>query len=227
MPVADPILAIFDLDYTLTKQGTWGRFVWANVKYRPHIWLPLLIAAGSMQWRYKKGRVPRIRVKQAMMKWALIGKPRSKLIALAEEFAQKDVESGLKPGAIKALRAHQDAGDIVMIASAAVDIIVAPISRKLGVEHFVATDLGWTDEDTLALNFASKNCYGEEKLLRIKALIAQNPDLAALNPAISYSDSKADLPLLRFTNHGVAVDPNSKFQEIVKADPNISVEFWK
>lgn len=225
--MTEPILAIFDLDYTLTKRGTWGRFVWMNVKYRPHIWLPLLIAAGWTQWRYKQGHIPRVRVKEAMMKWAMIGKPRSELTALAEQFAQEDIESGLKPGAIKALRAHQDAGDIVMIASAAVDIIVGPMARGLGVEHFVATDMGWTGEDKLAPDFASKNCYAEEKLLRIQAHIAQHPDLAALNPAISYSDSKADLPLLRFTENGVAVDPNSKFEEIVKAEPNISVEIWK
>lgn len=225
--MADPVLAIFDLDYTLTKRGTWGRFVVMNVKYRPHIWLPLLIVAGWTQWRYKQGKIPRIHVKQAMMKWAMVGMPRSKLTALAEEFAKKEVECGLKPGAVKTLRAHQEAGDTVMIASAAVDILVKPISRRLGVTHFVATDMGWTNEDKLSTNFASKNCYGEEKLSRIQCLIAQNPNLAPLHPAISYSDSKADLPLLSFTERGIAVDPNVKFQKLIKARPNICVESWK
>ena len=224
--MAEPILAIFDLDYTLTKRGTWGRFVWMNVKYRPHIWLPLLAAAGWTQWRYKKGHLPRIRVKQAMMRWAMRGKSRAELTALAEKFANKDVKSGLKPGAINALNVHKEAGDVIMIASAAVDIIVAPIAKRLGVTHFVGTDMAWDENEQLAPSFASKNCYGEEKLLRIKALIDRTPELSRLHPAISYSDSKADLPLLKFTQRGVAVDPKTKFEDILKDITSIDIERW-
>jgi len=56
-------IAIFDLDYTLTKRGTWGRFVIKNVKFKPWLWLPLTISAGVTQWRYKQGHLPRIRVR--------------------------------------------------------------------------------------------------------------------------------------------------------------------
>lgn len=225
--MSEPILAIFDLDYTITKQGTWGRFVWMNVRRRPHLWLPLLISAGWHQWRYKRGSIPRIRVKQAMMRWAMRRKPKAELLALAEQFAENDINNGLKPGAIKALQHHRDAGDTIMIASAAVDIIVEPISRKLGVTHFVATDMAWDADGRLAPHFASMNCYNEEKLARIKALIAKSPELAALTPAIAYSDSKADLPLLEFCKRGVAVDPNNTFKAIAAQNPNLTVETWK
>lgn len=224
--MAEPVLAIFDLDYTLTKQGTWGRFVWMNVKSRPHIWLPLLISAGWSQWRYKRGALPRIRVKQAMMRWAMKGKTRAELSALADKFAQRDVESGLKPGALKALQLHKDKGDTIMIASAAVDIIVEPIAKRLGIEHWVGTDMAWNPDTTLAPHFGSENCYAEEKLSRIKAYIAASPELRTLTPAISYSDSKADLPLLSFTQRGVAVDPKAKFRDILETKDSISIENW-
>jgi len=97
-------LAIFDLDYTLTKRGTWGRFVFQNVKTRPWIWLPLLISAGRHQWLYKQGKIPRIEVKQAMMHWSIVGKSREHMLSLAEEFAQKEVPHKLRPGAIRAGR---------------------------------------------------------------------------------------------------------------------------
>ncbi|MDG2361939.1 MAG: hypothetical protein P8L81_06225 [Hellea sp.] len=42
-------IIIFDLDYTLTKKGTWGRFVLHTVKYKPWIWLPLILSAGFAQ----------------------------------------------------------------------------------------------------------------------------------------------------------------------------------
>lgn len=226
-PISDERgLVIFDLDYTLTKRGTWGRFVWMNVKLRPHIWLPLLISAGLTQWRYKQGHLPRIRVKQAMMRWAMVGRTRAQMTAAAEKFAEREVSSGLKPGAIKTFNAHQEKGDAVMIASAAVDILVAPISRRLGVSYFVATDMAWDAQGQLHGEFASANCYGAEKLARIKALIAQSPELNGLRPLVAYSDSKADLPLLEFCEQGVAVDPNDKFREMIKGKETIRIETW-
>ena len=117
-----PGLVIFDLDYTLTKRGTWGRFVWMNIKTRPHIWLPLLFSTILMQWRYKRGQIPRVRVKQAMMRWSMVGKSRKNLDIMAERFAEKEIKSGLRPGALQALERHRAQGDNLMIASAAVDL---------------------------------------------------------------------------------------------------------
>ena len=86
-------LAIFDLDYTLTKQGTWGRFVWQFVRFKPYIWLPLLLDAGITQFRYKRGKLPRVRVKQAMMKWCMVGKSKLEMEAAAATFADKELTS--------------------------------------------------------------------------------------------------------------------------------------
>jgi len=79
-------IAIFDLDYTLTKRGTWGRFTIRSVRFKPWLWLPLCIAAARAQWRYKQGSIPRIQVKQAMMRWSMVGQSRGKLEKLADNF---------------------------------------------------------------------------------------------------------------------------------------------
>lgn len=218
-------IAIFDLDYTLTKKGTWGRFVLKNVKYKPWLWLPLAISAGVTQWRYKQGHFPRIRVKQAMMRWSMVGKSRSLMESLAEEFAQDEVASGLRPGAIKALEEHRAKGDIVIIASAAVDLIVKPIAQRLNVDHWVATDMKWV-EDRLAPDFASKNCYGPEKLERVKQLFAQNPALKQNNTIITmYSDSYSDIDILRFCDKGVAVNADRKLT-VASGEEGFDVVDW-
>jgi len=219
-------LIIFDLDYTLTRQGTWGRFTWMAVKRRPHLWLPLLISAGWTQVLYKKGKLPRIRVKRAMMGWTMVGMSQDKLSSMAEAFAKTEVSRGLKPGAILALERHKAAGDIIMIASAAVDLVVEPIAKKLGVEYFVATSMGWDATGRLEADFASENCYGDEKLKRIKAYISERPDLAKLSTIVAYSDSHADIPMLEFAAQGIVVDPKSKFKYILKDKPHLSVETW-
>ena len=220
-----PDIAIFDLDYTLTKKGTWGRFVIQNVKYKPWLWLPLALSAGITQWRYKQGHFPRIRVKQAMMRWSMVGKPRAYMENLAEEFAQNEITNGLRPGAIEALQKHRDNGDAIIIASAAVDLIVKPIAHRLNVEHWVATDMKWVD-DKLALDFASDNCYGPQKLTRVKQLFAQNPELKQNNTLITmYTDSYSDIEILRFCDKGVAVNADRKLTRTAQNE-GFSVVDW-
>jgi len=154
-------LAIFDLDYTLTKRGTWGRFVLRTVRFRIWLWPFIILTAGWHQWLYKRGKIPRIAVKQAMMRWSMVGKTRAEMLHLAEGFAKNEVPHKLRPGAIRALEKHKAAGDTIIIASAAVDILVEAIARHLDVEHWVATEMGW-ENDILLAEFASKNCYGAE-----------------------------------------------------------------
>ncbi|WP_026941600.1 HAD family hydrolase [Hellea balneolensis] len=203
-------IAVFDLDYTLTIRGTWGRFVVKTVKYKPWLWLPLAFSAGFTQWRYKQGHLPRIRVKQAMMRWSMVGKSREVLEQLAKEFAETEVTHGLRPGAVKALEAHRAQGDVIIIASAAVDLIVSPIAKRLGIEHWVATDMKWESEK-LAPEFASDNCYGPQKLLRLKQLLAESPELKQNNTHITmYTDSYSDIDILRFCDTSVAVNADRK-----------------
>ena len=223
-------LAIFDLDYTLTTRGTWGRFVWMNVKTRPHIWLPLLINAGWVQWQYKRGRRPRVDVKKAMMRWCLVGMPKAALVARGRLFAKREVEKGLRPGALRAIKRHRDVGDRLMIASAAVDIIVEPIANLLDIPYYVATNMAWDvredGSEVLSDGFSSKNCYGEEKLVRVRELISAAPELKNdHSPVTVYSDSHSDIDLMQFYDFGIAVHPSKKLG-IASADLGFTIVDW-
>jgi len=218
-------LAIFDLDYTITKRGTWGRFVWRVIRSRPWLSVPLLVSAARHQWLYKKGKIPRIAVKQAMMRWSMVGKSRAEMLRYAEDFAKNEVPRKLRPGAVRALEAHKAAGDVIIIASAAVDIIVEAVSRHLGVEYWVATEMAWEDDRLLA-EFASKNCYGAEKLNRILTLFDENTDLKHFDTHITfYSDSHSDIEMFNFCDIGVAINPNRKLQNIA-AKLGIEIIDW-
>ena len=206
-------LAVFDLDYTLTQRGTWGRFTWQLVKFRPHVWLPLLVSAGLAQYRYKKGKLPRVRVKMAMMTWSMKGKSKAQLLRAAEKFAHHEVPHKLRPGGLRVLREHQREGDAVIIVSAAVDILVEAIARKLDIEHFLATDMDWDDNDIVKMSFASPNCYGEEKCVRFDAFMERYNNLSDL-PSIMYSDSHSDIFLMRKCNEAVAVHPSAKLVKL-------------
>jgi len=220
-----PEIAIFDLDYTLTKRGTWGRFVLKNIRSRPLKWIPFAFAVARAQIRYLRGKTPRIAVKQEMMRWSMAGAHRDNLTKLAEEFADAEIENGLRSGAIEALEQHRKAGHTIVIASAAVCVIVDAIAERLGIEHFVATEMKW-ENNRLALTFATKNCYGPEKLARVKQLFMENPELKQDDTIITmYSDSYSDLEILRFSDKGVAVNADRKLREAAKGE-NFDIVDW-
>ena len=218
-------LAIFDLDYTLTAKGTWGRFTARCMKGHAWRWPELALRAVGMQAAYKLGLVPRIAVKTQMMRVCMTGRERAELEAIAEGFAEDEVARGLRPGGVAVLRAHQEAGDRVMIASAAVDVLVAPIARGLGVEDWVATEMAWDGEggdprptDTLSDHFASPNCYGAAKLAAVEAHFARDP--AWLKPGETfitmYSDSSSDVDLFTLADDAVAVHPSAKLRRMAE-----------
>ena len=216
-------LAVFDLDYTLTRKGTWGRYCAMCLRDRKHLWPVFAARASWTQARYRTGQVSRIAVKTAMMRTCMTGRTRAELEALAEEFADTEVPDGLRPLAIPMLESHRKKGDRLMIASAAVDLLVEPIARRLGVEDWVATDMAWDDEGRLADHFASPNCYGAEKMRRVSRFyggLKQGDTHVTM-----YSDSSADIDLLVFADDGVAINPGRKLRRLAP-ELGLRVEDW-
>lgn len=214
-------IAVFDLDYTLTQRGTWGRFVWRTVRTRPWFWAPLMFETIRDQIEYKAGRRPRGAVKRSMMRWSLMRRTRSELEAMAEAFAIEELQSGLRPGGLAALKYHADRGDHILIASAAVDLIVGPIARCLNVDGVVCTQMAWAG-DRLEDRFASDNCYGNAKRDAVTAYFERNK---LSGPTIFYTDSRADFALLSIMDQTIVVDPKQK--TLTEAENlNLPIQHW-
>jgi len=189
--------AVFDLDETITTRGTWGRFVSLVVKDRPLKLARLWIRAGIAQLVYKTGSSERISVKRGMLRGTLSGLTREHLEELAEKFAQDEVKSGLRPGAVRQIEFHKAAGDRIIIASAGADLIVNAIAKRLGIEHVVCTKLAWVN-GKCAREFGSQNCYAEGKLdMLTKRLETFDDFRRETSHIIMYSDSYSDLPSFR------------------------------
>ncbi|MGB3454933.1 MAG: HAD-IB family hydrolase [Litorimonas sp.] len=201
-------LAVFDLDSTLTRRGTWGRFVATFLKGRPVCAVKTLLAAGAMQWRYKRGLVPRMAVKTAMMQSSITGLPREAMEKTADAFVAADLDTGMNRRVIEALCKHRERGDRVLIASAGVDMLVERYAAALEACGNVCTEFDWTDDDRLSDCFGSENCYGEEKLAQVKAWRAKHaPDSDFV---VAYSDSRCDAPLLEWADKAIVIAPNRK-----------------
>lgn len=196
--------ALFDLDKTITRQGTWSRFVRHATGGGLGFWgkLPL---AGVQAAKYKAGFANRASVKERSIELFLEGRPRAELEALAQDFVARDVAQGLRKQARTIIETHREAGDRLIIASAAVDLIVEPMAKALGFDGYISTNLQWDDADRLLAPLDGENCYGEEKLRRVEAYFeGKRP----AGPISFYSDHVTDLPCLVWADLGVAVNPN-------------------
>jgi len=201
--------AIFDLDRTLTVRGTWGRFIaFANARH-PAFWFGTPIVA-AQAIAYKMGLAPRTSVKEKSIAFLLGNLSRAQLERAAEDFAEREVTMGLRTKARSVIEEHRAKGDTLVIASAAAELVVAPIARRLGIEQLICTKLRWTENDRLSPELDGPNCYGEEKLIRISDAWGASHGYA---PITAYSDHISDLGLLQWADKGIAVNPSKSLRE--------------
>ncbi len=219
-------IAIFDLDETLTLKGTWGRFVVGSIRNQPLKYIPFIAQTLFSQMLYMLGFGPREHVKEAMMRRTLSGRSRTELEGMAEDFAHNEVENGLRPQALSIIEKHRKAGDRIVIASAAVDLIVDPIARRLGISEIVCTKMLYTDDGRLAKTLGSENCYGAGKLTMVKDYLSQDVHYNRNDVHITmYSDSKSDLDILRWADVGIAVHPSPRLIKCVETY-GLEIQMW-
>ena len=212
--------AIFDMDRTLTRTGTWSRYMFSVNKNRPlfYLRLPLL---GLHAIAYKLGMVSRQSVKEHGLK-TLTWAKRDELERAAEQFADEEVRSGLRRQTISVLDKHRAAGDRLVMATAAADLVAKPIAERLGFAIVISTELEWSEDDRMTGKLAGPNCYGQEKL---DLILASHAELDFQNPTAGYSDHVSDLPFLKWVDEGVAVNPSRGLAQIADK-AGLRVEDW-
>ena len=216
-----PGTAIFDMDRTLTRTGTWSRYVFRVNKTRPtfYLRLPLL---GLHAILYKLGLASRCSVKEHGLKtirWV----PRHKLEAIAEAFAEEEVRSGLRQRTLSVLEQHRRAGDRLVMATAAAELVARPIAKKLGIDYVICTELEWSADGFLTGSLSGENCYGPAKL---DAVLAANESASFARPISAYSDHVSDTPFLEWADQPVAVNPCRGLTRIA-AMAGFRVEDWE
>ncbi len=208
-----PGTAIFDLDRTVTRRGTWTRFVIFANRTRPGrlLALPRLAATGAAE---AAGLLPALTYKRRSLR-LLAGMDRAALVRAAEAFAAREAVSGLRPGALRAIAGHRARGDRLILATACVDVLGEAFGRALGFDAVVATPTAPPDAGQgRGLALAGANCQGAEKLRRIREILAPEP---SGRPVHAYSDHVSDLPLLLWADHGFAVNPSRALRRAARA----------
>jgi len=202
IPTAKTVVAVFDLDRTLTRAGTFNGFLRGYVARRPVLW-PCVLPALWIGASYAAGRLDRRAAKVRLLKLFFAGA--GDLSDEADAFAARTVASGLRAAAGEALERHRQAGHAVVLATACMDFLARPIARRLGIGAVVATR---SPRDRYA-DIEGEDCYGHEKLIRVAEAL---PTLRKECFVIAYSDHPSDAPLLTWADVGIAVNPRAGFK---------------
>lgn len=197
-------VAVYDLDRTLTRRGTWVpwlRFwLWREAPWRvvllPLLVLPVLAMALRLTDRGGlKAAVHRIVMGRRLR--------RDQVAAAAVAFAEALVAREVFPGALAALAQDRAEGRRLVLATASNAYYAEAIGTRLGFELVLATPSRWNG-DRLDWRLGGANNYGGEKAARLAAA------LPAASAFVFKSDHISDLPsfALALARGGMAVAAN-------------------
>jgi phosphatidylglycerophosphatase C len=182
------VIAIFDLDGTLTWRDTLLAFLARYIAARPlrllRLWrLPQAVLA------YLRSGGQRGVLKARVIKMVLAGDPRAAIENWAGQFVASLQARGIfRPDALAVLKEHRKAGHRLVLMSASPDLYVLKIGQLFGFEETICTMLSWQGE-RLEGTLRGANCLGEEKLRQLKLLQARFPQARF----VAYGNSAGDL----------------------------------
>jgi phosphatidylglycerophosphatase C len=182
-----PIVA-FDFDGTLTIRDSFTAFLrWRAGPVRHALGIVRLAPAAL---RYLIDR-DRGRIKAAAARRFLAGLPRAELHALAEAFAAEQANALFRPDALATWRDWRHRGALMVIVTASPSDVVRPFAERLQADVLIGTELAFDSRDRLTGDFATPNCRGPEKVVRLQARFGPGVRLAA-----AYGDTGGDRQML-------------------------------
>ena len=102
---------------------------------------------------------------------------------------------------LEKLNDHLNHSDVVYVISASIFEWVQPWCEKIGVSRVLATQIEVDANGIISGRFATKNCYGKEKVRR---LLEVEPERRSYI-LYAYGDSRGDKEMIAFSDYGSEV----------------------
>ena len=197
-------LTLFDLDHTLLAGDSdylWGRFLvdegvvdathYARENERFHA-------------QYKAGNLD-IHAYQRFALAPLLAQPLARMHALRRDYVERIIRPIVARHARALVEHHRSRGDAIAIITATNRFITEPIAELLGMDALIATDPEIVD-GAYTGEIAGTPSFQDGKIERAIDWVATQPQ--PFEHVTFYSDSLNDLPLLRWADTAIAVDPD-------------------
>jgi HAD superfamily hydrolase (TIGR01490 family) len=216
-PPAKTLIAIYDMDKTITRRATYNGFL-GHVVRRRQMWRVLFIPAlpvGLLLYALKiwsRGRL------KEFSQTLFIGKRADwrKLSPLTETYADSVWQDNVYPQLAARVAAEKALGYTHVIATASYLIYTAAIGARLDFHHFIATELELDTNGYICANIQGENCYGTAKLDRVQSWLAEQGLKREDCNIRAYSDHISDVPLLAFADEAFATNPHPPLARLAK-----------
>jgi len=216
--------AIYDMDRTVTRRATYTPFlVHCALQRAPWrlLLLPLVVAS-MLAYVFKV--IDRGRLKEINHR-LLLGHKRHphELKPLVESFADKVVNSNVRPGALEAIARDKGEGRRIVMATASYRFYSREIASRLGFDDCIGTNSILGLDSQVHAKIDGENCYGPAKLRMIEAWLASSGlDRGHVR---FYSDHASDKPAFEWADEAVAINPHNKLARLA-AERGWAQEDW-
>lgn len=203
------VLAIFDLDETLTIKDTYLSYLVSYLKLKPkkifRCWkLPLDVFGFAIGIRNNSW------LKEQFLRAILKGESVTEKKEDNKAFVTDLISNGLNVSAQTKLIEHQEKGHRVILLSASLDFYVTDIGEALGITEVLATKTEVKD-GILTGNLGGPNLKGSKKVNIIQEYMGGDRDKYEIT---AYGDDESDLPLLEWVDQGYLINPTAKLKSI-------------
>lgn len=219
-------LAIYDMDRTVTRHATYTPFLLHCAARRAPwrlIFLPLVV--GSML-AYVAKLIDRARLKEINHRLLLGGKihPRN-LAPLIDSFAERQVATNIRPGALRAIARDKSEGRRVVMATASYTLYARAIADRLGFDDVIGTGSIIGLDERVHAKIDGENCYGPAKRRMIADWVERSGLTGTHGHVRFYSDHVSDAPVFEWSDEPVAVNPHEKLKRLA-TQRGWAIEDW-
>lgn len=186
------ILVLLDFDGTITKNDSLLKFIRFAVGDQQFV-LGLLVLSPILV-AYKLKLIPNYKAKEMVLSWFFKGMSADAFSKVTRDYSLKHIDTILRPKSMEKIAWHKERGHKVVIVSASIESWLQPWCQRHGLE-LLATKLEMKNGKVTG-RLLSKNCYGQEKVNRIKEAY----DLKAYDYIYAYGDSSGDKEMLDLAN---------------------------
>jgi HAD superfamily hydrolase (TIGR01490 family) len=187
-------VVVFDFDGTLTYRDSFLAFL--RFVAPPQRLLTGFGRAAPTLVGHMVRLVPNWAAKEAVLEGVLGGMTVADFSAAGERFAAVCLPSFLRPRAAAVIAGHRERGRRLVLVSASLEAYLAPWGVAAGFDDVLATRLE-TEDGRLTGRLLGRNCYGDEKVVRLRELLG---DLKG-RIIHAYGDGRGDRQLLELATH--------------------------
>jgi len=207
-------LAIYDMDRTVTRRATYTPFL-IHCALRRHRWrlafLPLVLLS---MLAYVTRLIDRARLKE-INHALLLGKAHPRDLApLIDGFADRQVATNIRPGALDAIARDKADGRRLVLATASYRLYAAAIAERLGFDDVIGTGSVIGLDERLRSQIEGENCYGDAKLRMIADWVEKSGLTGAHGHVRFYSDHASDAPAFEWADEPIAVNPHRRLARL-------------